>query len=433
MRKDLVLAIEGVCLLGGALHVRSAEFQPIGSVPLSMGGAGVAAASGPYAAYFNPALLGRPEHGAQFALAVGVGYREVNLVDAADRLSDIDIQDSLDELELRGGAPIGGQLQQDLITIQEELSSLSARNGFQLMPTLSLGMQIGRIGFGAYGVCEATGYAVIDKSRLAFVVEHGGRYFAYDPTSGVARETNSAEYERTSLQYAIDNRLTYIQLTGLAYMEIPLAYGHTFETKGKSELSVGGALKIMPGITYDMRIDVDTESDELKEEFENADKTGVSYGVDVGLLFRPSVLKSLAVGVVGKNLNSPSFDTVKGDKLEVEPQFRAGIALDVFDRLTVAVDADLSRNKTYLPDLQSQFVGGGLNFHPASWFSLRCGAMQNIAESDDGTIITAGLGLGLKWFQLDISGQFSTEQSEYDGNSVPRVARVQVALVSKWR
>jgi hypothetical protein len=92
----------------------------------------------------------------------------------------------------------------------------------------------------------------------------------------------------------------------------------------------------------------------------------------------------------------------------------------------------LTSNETFIPDYESQFIGGGINFHPFSWLSLRGGAMTNMKEKDEGMIWTAGLGFGLKWFQLDLSGQYSSKESEYDGNTIPRYGRVQVAIVSKW-
>ena len=47
-------------------------------------------------------------------------------------------------------------------------------------------------------------------------------------------------------------------------------------------------------------------------------------------------------------------------------------------------------------------------------------------------IFTGGLGIGCKWVQLDLSAQISTEEAEFDGNTIPRHARAQLALVSKW-
>jgi hypothetical protein len=117
----------------------------------------------------------------------------------------------------------------------------------------------------------------------------------------------------------------------------------------------------------------------------------------------------------------------------VEPQVRAGAAYDFFkDKVTVALDADLTKNETFIEDYYSQFIGGGIAYHPVNWFSLRAGAMRNLQESNDGTILTGGLGFGMKWLQLDISGQYSTEEGEYDGNSFPRCSRVEIALVSEF-
>jgi hypothetical protein len=106
--------------------------------------------------------------------------------------------------------------------------------------------------------------------------------------------------------------------------------------------------------------------------------------------------------------------------------------MDIGDMLTLAFDMDLTTNKTYIPNYDARFVGGGVAFHPASWFSVRGGLMENLKESDEGLIYTAGLGFGLKWFQLDLAGEVSSKKGEYDGNQIPRYARVQLALVSKW-
>lgn len=119
--------------------------------------------------------------------------------------------------------------------------------------------------------------------------------------------------------------------------------------------------------------------------------------------------------------------------MEVEPQVRAGLAYDLLgERLTFAVDADLTKNETFIPDYDSQYVGGGVRFQPFSWFSIRDGAMTNFAESSEGTIFTAGLGLGVKWLSIDIAGQFSNEEVVIDNNKVPRYGKVQLTLISKW-
>ena len=74
----------------------------------------------------------------------------------------------------------------------------------------------------------------------------------------------------------------------------------------------------------------------------------------------------------------------------------------------------MTKNKTLVEGEDSQLIGGGLEFHPASWFAVRAGAMKDIASEkfDDGMIMTAGIGFGLK--------------------SIPRDAALNLPLVTKW-
>ena len=86
-----------------------------------------------------------------------------------------------------------------------------------------------------------------------------------------------------------------------------------------------------------------------------------------------------------------------------------------------------------MPDVDAQYLGGGLNFHPFTWLSLRGGAMQNMDSSDDaGLIYTAGVGLGIKWIQIDLSAQIATNEITVNGEDYPQYAKVNIAIVSKW-
>ena len=59
-------------------------------------------------------------------------------------------------------------------------------------------------------------------------------------------------------------------------------------------------------------------------------------------------------------------------------------------------------------------------------------AMSNMKESVEGTVLTGGLSLGVKWLQIDVAGQYSMKEGEFDGSKIPRYSKVQIALVSKW-
>ncbi|MBW2638044.1 MAG: conjugal transfer protein TraF [Deltaproteobacteria bacterium] len=444
MFRYLLVSVVIVISLTTATPAFAGEFQTIGFEAVSMGGAGVATASGSFAPYYNPALLAEHRNKTEVSLSAGIGLREINVADSIDKLADIDIEDTLNKLsdEIVFSFPNPPTLESDFVgdikAIRSELSSIPDTNGLQVMPTVSLGTQIGNFGFGFYGLSEATGHAVVDKDRLDIIIATGDSRIPYveydeerDPSDPLI-VSNRTEYEQRSLQYALENGQTYLDLTGLAYVEVPFAYGHRFSTK-MGTIDVGGALKLMPGYTFEKKIKIDTESGNIDDELKDAEESDLGYGVDLGVLYKPQKLPRLSIGLVGKNLNTPEFDTTSGATLKVEPQVRAGAAYDFLnDKVTVALDADLTKNETFIEDYYSQFIGGGIAYRPVNWFSLRGGAMRNLQESNDGTILTAGLGFGLKYLQLDISGQYSTEEGEYNGDSFPRCSRVEIALVSKW-
>ncbi|MCX5850588.1 MAG: conjugal transfer protein TraF [Deltaproteobacteria bacterium] len=449
MKKRICLS--GACIIGVLLlatSIPAAEFQPIGFNALSMGGAGVASSIGSFAPYYNPALLADHKNTVEISISGGVGIREINLVDTLDTLSDIDVEDTIDRVKnttpsIEGGNVKGNidpAVRENIKTIKSELINLSDQNGLQICPATSVGIQVLSFGFGFFGISEGTAHGVIDKTRLDIIVEKtiGGAppefstaYVKYDVDTDLFTPATLAQYQQSSLQYAMDEGYTYVQLTGLSYAEIPISYGYRFDTS-MGTFNVGGSLKIMPAYTYDKEVKIDTASGDIQSELNDAKETDTSFGIDLGFLYRPTSLQSLAVGLVMKNINTPKFDTTTNRELEVKPQVRAGVAYDLSSSLTLALDMDLTKNATFLPDYDSQFIGGGVNYHPFNWLSVRGGLMQNIQESNDGTVLTGGFGFGIKWLQVDLAGQYSLKQGEFDGNTIPRYGRVQMSLVSKW-
>ncbi|MGA1866943.1 MAG: conjugal transfer protein TraF [bacterium] len=440
-----------------ALPTQAIEFPSLGFEAASMGGAGVASANGSFAPYYNPALLPEHSNGFEMSVSTGVGIREVNVVDHIDNLAEIGIEDTFSQVEdeafadpcidwssgtLTFYAGLDPNVREDIRAIKHELDSIANdMNGIQIMPSLTVAMQVWNLGFGVYGISEATAYGIIDPERTDFIVEDSGVYVRYDPNTDQLILTDPNDYRNNSLQYAVEgdpndpdvNPTTYLKLAGLAYMEIPISYGHKFITSDWGDINVGASFKLMPGYTYDHEIKLDTESGDLEDQMEDAQKSDMSWGIDLGVLYKPVVLPNLTIGLAAKNINTPKFETATGGHFEVKPQIRAGFAYKLWEnRITMALDMDLTKNETFIPDYDSQYIGGGINFHPLSWFSLRAGAMSNIQESIEGTVLTGGLSLGIKWLQIDVAGQYSMKEGEFDGSKIPRYSKVQVALVSKW-
>lgn len=444
-----------IMMAWGMAPAQAAEFQPLGYDAISMGGAGVASSRGSYSTYYNPALLARPRHGVEISLSPGIGFREANLVDHIDTLANIDVDATLDDLSqinygdlslLATGDQIAivlnnDQLRSDVATIKRELRAMSVGgNGLELMPNVALAAQVGHWGMGAFMMAEATAYAVVDPQRLDIIVPYEydattTYYVKYDEVQGLFTLSDSTEYQASSLDYAVrgvNNKSTYVSLNGLAYGEVPVAYALDIPAV-PGTLSVGGSVKFMTANTYSAIIDIDTESGDIQDRLKDSKESDSTFGMDLGVLYSPPQLSNLSLGLVAKNINSPEFGTTSGANLSIDPQIRAGAAMNLMsDTLTLAFDMDLSTNETFIKGYDTQYAGGGVSFHPTSWASLRAGAMKNLKESEEGLILTAGLGIGIKWFQLDLAGQMSTKSGTYDGTDIPRYGRIQLALVSKW-
>jgi len=448
-----LICVSGI-LLGSAFSAMGAGFQPVGYLANSMGGAGVAYSGGSNAAYYNPALLAVHKYGVEISLTPRVGFREHNMADHVDALANLDVQETLDQLQqiqfdtaslinsaINGGtvdtsSPILDSVRQKFLTIQNELRGLSAGNGLELMPGATLGVQVRNFGFGIFGMSDFAASAIVDSQRLGIIVpvtaNNTQYYVEYNPTTNLFTARNLAYYNANSLQYALDHQTTTITMKGIAYAEIPFAYGYQLKTAG-GNLDIGGSFKIMTGRTYKVDKAIGTESGDLTKDINDKKKNSTTFGLDAGVLFSPDKLESLSLGLVIKNFNNPKFDYFDGTQMEFKPQVRFGASFTtLLDRLTFAMDYDVTKNESLVPGLKEQYLGGGVDFHPFSWLSLRAGLMKNLKNSQEGTIPTFGLGIGAKWFQLDVSGQYSGKEGSYDGHKYPRYGSVQASFISRW-
>ena len=411
----------------------SFEFQPLGFTAVGMGGAGVASAKGSMALYYNPALLAKHRYSAEFSLGVGVGIREYNLINRLDTLANKDdLSNTIDVIA--NHAPVSGsnkeggydKKMQDAL---EQLYALSQGNGVSIQPTAEFSAQMGNIGIGVFGEGDITAQAVVDRQHLYVIVKDtkGSGYYYYDPQKDVYGASDKELYEKYSLEYALDNNLTYLSINGVGIAEVPIGYAHSFELKN-TILSVGVALKYLEGITYKNNISIDSDNNELEKSLNDNKKVSTQLGVDLGMLLSAN---KIDIGIVGKYLNSPKFKFYDGSEYTIKPMVRGGINLELNDWLQFAMDIDLTKNDTAIKDYKSQYIGGGFNIHQ-SWFSIRAGARRNMLQDEEGTILTAGLGLGLKWFSLDVAAEAATKTGTYDGNDIPRYFKVNVALLSRW-
>ncbi|MGA9046717.1 conjugal transfer protein TraF [Sulfuricurvum sp.] len=410
------------------------EFQVLGAKAASMGGAGIATSPSSLAAYNNPALLANNPEKFSIHLGAGIGLKDTGAGKAVGDLSDLDFSGVSDLVD--GNAQNATTEQIDTLTQARDIILGMDGTGFQVNPTADLAISFGSFGTGLFGTSDIGGIANVDQTHtdLIFETSTPGQYInilTFDPLNPVYLTTT--DYQASSLYYAaVDesntNKTTNVDIVGLAVFEIPLAYGHAFNTEYGS-LSVGGALKYMKGKTFykSVALDDDNALDNINDNAVDSS----SFGIDLGLAFKPEFSQELTLALVGKNLNTPSFDKIGGGEYEIKPAVRAGGAYKFNEWAELAMDVDLTENES-LVGYNTRYIGGGANFD-LSALELNIGLMKNIASNDEaGVIYTAGLATGPDWLHFELSAQMSSKSGEIDGSSYPKQAMVNFAISSAF-
>jgi len=407
------------------LSLQAIQFESLGYKSISMGGASVANSSGSAASYNNPALLAKTPYTVEVTISGGMSAYDFGARDAISELYDLDFIDTLNKASNDVNS-LSNEDRQNLEAGTQVIVDMDGK-AIAVDPQGYIGAHVGSYGFGVYVTADSAFTATTSAQHNKLYFENGGNY-----TDIYNNPVTQAQYENESVQYAVENQLSYLDVVGASIAEVPLAYGYNFETN-IGNIMVGGALKYMHAITYieTLSFDEDQNTGDTKKDFQSN-----NFGIDLGLAYQPSFAYDLTFGLVAKNLNAPEFDFYNGTTYKVDPMVRAGVAYQIFDSLEVAADIDITSNKLLNNIVDSQMVGGGINYEPFKSFfalSLRAGVMKNLHSDDQaGAIFTAGVGIGIKMIQLDLSAQTSGDTKEIEGYPIPNYGKVNLALVSRW-
>jgi len=230
-----------------------------------------------------------------------------------------------------------------------------------------------------------------------------------------------------------------VTLTGISLTELAVTYARPLL---KENLYVGANAKFMRGDVGFYRQDVFAGEELQKALYSNFDKNhkaSYAIGVDAGVLYDLRKSWRTKVGMVIRNLNKPTFkqpDAGKAaglDDISVSPQMRVGVAVYPLNFITLAADMDITKNETVLDGFKSQNLGLGAELNilnkPSLNLALRAGVMKNLAEKDVGSVLTAGVGLNLLHFNVDVGGAISTKTTEVaDGKKYPTSAVASATL-----
>jgi len=358
----LLLIILSWCL---PIAVHAAEFAIVGPRAAGMGGAGVAVTTDSLATYWNPAGL---------AMSQTVDLRVQGTGQLIDRLGVIDTVKHINDLDKNNPAntPQAQALANKLNQPGASVSGIGAAGLY----------------FKGYWGNSAFGFNVSD------VATSGG--FLSTPIS-VAQNGNS---------FQVNGQLA---VRGLEARQAAFSYAYAFADR---TFAIGATVKAIQGAAYTGVLDVNkaNDNDNIKDSFGKA-KLSTAVSFDVGAVFRPT--SWLRMGVVGKDLNAPTFDAPDGSQFKLGPQVRGGIAVNPDSSLTLTFDGDITSNKTLVPGLKSRVLSAGAEQTILGDFlALRIGVLKNVEDAKSTFTPTAGFGIRFFALRVDIGGGYDFREQQ---------------------
>ncbi|WP_104639305.1 conjugal transfer protein TraF [Helicobacter bizzozeronii] len=435
------------------------EFGQMGDTSFGMGGAGVALENSSWGLYYNPALLdidSRTKFGYSFGASIG---QESFLELVSKALSGSALGKNTEALnQLFQSHAEGmtkfitgqsssitinaneGKAAQTLVEMANLINNsiksngvhLASQNGFvlQIHPKVKRKGGIGTFGIGIFASAFVGGSLLVNPKYNQIIIPTSiiglppmppGAHVPPFIQIGASKnsltlsQSNQRDFYNSSL--LSPNAKNAAALRGLAIGSVPFGYAYGFDFHKGGKLSVGVALRYLYTLSYGMGLAGNLQSliPQIKGLLSNfsfnfSDVVQQShFGLDLGTAYR---IKGFTIGLVGKYLNAPKirYNSAISD-MRIDPQVRLGLGYR-WKWLNLAVDFDLTNNKTLMIGRRSQMIGGGIMAN-WKWFGIKFGAMGNVSKEGlhEGVILTGGL----RFFRvLDISVQSSLKMIAFN-------------------
>lgn len=369
---------------------------------LAMGGTGVASGTAANAGFMNPALLAAAKEDEDFALELpiiagrvydqGDVWKEVDNYQNGNYESNFNtavaaFTASQTDANALAVASTGQSLLTQLLKLSNKNLQGEGMVGFVVgIPSRKIGASLTidawAVGGGVLDITSA------DQTTLQNMIAAGN-------TSAAALLANG-----TITSASLTSNL---KARGAVIGEVGLSLAREVDLFG-TPVAVGVTPKAVKVRTFDYVVDVNTASFDAsqgKKEYSGAN-------LDIGLV--KDYKNGWKTGVVAKNLVSKEYETVLGNKIKIEPQFRAGVS-HATDWSTVALDVDLKENKPVGLDTKTQYIGLGAEVNVFSLFQVRIGYRHNMKDSTT-SVPTVGLGFSPFGAHLDFAAGGNSDEKE---------------------
>ena len=357
-----------------------AQFPWAGARATGMGGAQVAAVNDNSAIFSNPAALGSLPGWNFQILAGGIAQNRNNLVGTAVDLSELPWDEILD-----GERP-------DLVPVAIAGIVSLARPGTSVVASGTAGAVASYKGF-AFSIGDVPYAGIYPTIDLQHIIPGGG------PDDGL-------EFNTTGLF-----------LVGLSAREARLAYGGdlfggTLELGGSVRFVSGRTYFAACGVTGDISCEGKDLGDLLRDAFDENARTTNKFTFDAGARLNFGIVK---LGFVGVALTQPEFTVaeVQGSPgvVPLPRQVRGGVSVQPLSFLTLAVDGDLLKSDTLVPETQGLIIEPGAKSQQLSLgaevrvpvVAFRLGATRDFAAPNPSWAYAFGLGIGVPAFAVDLA------------------------------
>lgn len=324
----------------------------------------------------------------------------------------------------------------DLATINDIVSrndfSLSTQNG--LVMNIGSKKKRGTISIGIMPSAYMSAAVRMDPTHNQIIIQNGGQDYKVEVGSDSISLGVAGKDAFNNSSILSTNAKHQISAASVGVVEVPIGYGHLFETP-IGDIAVGLAAKYIfgTGYLYSKEGSFDTITQNLTPSFNSIPQTH-TFGIDAGLAYAPRFAKNFTLGFVAKNLNMPKIktDATTGAMTRLNTQLRAGLSYGwLNDKIVLAGDIDLMPNDTLSAARPKSQVAGGGVLIDLKYFDLRLGAMYDFRNnSDEGMILTGGINL-LGFLDIAVQSNLHLSQA-VSGISIPSYLLLKVGGGFSW-
>ncbi|MCP5162630.1 MAG: conjugal transfer protein TraF [Hahellaceae bacterium] len=413
MQKHLLaLSISALSLTSSFVNAAPSAFTDARS--FAMGGVGVASSQPAAASFFNPALLAVKHRDSKDGFGLIIPSANITVADEDDLIDDVDKiqQDKLfdkfsNAIDAAKANPNSANIQNAIDATNNLNTALKGINQDTARADIGAGIAIAIPGNNFAGALfiDATSKAVITTNYRDGVF-----------LDQILTDLNNGQ--SGNLPSNPEDLLTSdVTGIGAGMAEAGIALATSFDMNG-SPVAVGVTPKWVELVSYKYVASANKFEDNNIDS-NDYETTSTEFNLDLGVAMMFGAQNEWTAGFAIRNLIPMDIKTVPGgpglstNTIDIKPNVKVGIAHQS-DIHTIAIDLDVTPNKAFSFEDDTQLIAIGAEFNAWDWAQLRIGGRYNIASdvADDGSRGTLTTGFGISPFGVHLDVAALANQNE---------------------